>query len=367
MQQLQDKLHELLHEHIRVPRRDEHCVQLVVYVGGRVAVDLAVGPCDRRSLFNSWSVTKAFVATAVHLLVERGQLEYDAAVADSWPDFAAQGKHAITVRDVLTHRAGLSSLPADVNERLLCDWQQMTESLATARPCWSPGSETGYHFWTFGWIAGELVRRVDGRPIGRYVAEEICRPLGIDDFFLGIPAENTARVIPLRESEPRTSGSELYLRAAPPEITTAEFMNRAVVQQACIPGCGGIMNAHAIARHFALLANFGELDGVRLFKKDRVERMRELQTDAEDIILGKRYRKALGYFLGGAAEHGGDPRIGDRGLEFGHAGYSRALGFADPERGMAFGLTKNVMNPGTDRADSVAFRAAELIRAEIDG
>ena len=246
----------------------------------------------------------------------------------------------------------------------------MCTAIAELEPLWRPGSQTGYHFWTFGWIVGEIIRRVSGRPLPQFMRDELLSPLGIDDFYLGVDDSSARRVVPLREAEPTVYDGELpdlYLDAAPPALTSAEVLNRPDIQRACIPGCGGIMSADAIARHYALLAGDGAFNGRRLLSRGRVDRMRELQTDDFDHVAGKRYRKGLGYFLGGDEEHGGDPRLGDVGGELGHPGYSRAIGFADPERGIAFGLTKSTMNPLCPRDESVAFTIAEMVRAWIDG
>lgn len=228
----------------------------------------------------------------------------------------------------------------------------------------------GYHAWTFGWILGEIVRRVDGRPIAQFAREELCRPLGIEDFYLGIPDAVEERVAPLRQDAQHIAAgaqrSELGRRAMPPQTMPAEVVNRPDLRRACIPGGGGIMNARAIARHYAMLAGFGALDGVRILSAGRIDIIRALQVAAQDVVLGVPLRWGLGYVLGGDPAQGGAVFIGRSGGEFGHPGNGGSLGFADPARRMGFGLTKNLMTAGTDPTKSTAYLVAEAIREYVD-
>jgi CubicO group peptidase (beta-lactamase class C family) len=144
-----------------------------------------------------FSTTKGITATCIHLLAERGQVEYDAPVARYWPAFGGSGKEAVTLRDALTHRAGVPQMPDGLTPGDLGDWDRICAGIAAEAPLWEPGTQTGYHAYTFGWILGEVLRRVDGRPIARFVQEEICAPLGIRDLYVGIPDEAEARVAPL--------------------------------------------------------------------------------------------------------------------------------------------------------------------------
>ncbi len=367
MSDLQSNVQDRLEGYI--DRGDEHAVQVALYVDGVQVLNVAAGECTTDSLFCAWSVTKGIVATALHLLVDRGQVDYDHRIGDYWPEFAAHGKESVTLRHALTHCAGIPHMPPGCTPEQLCDWDLMCDAIAKLEPLWRPGSQTGYHFWTFGWIVGEVIRRVSGQPLEQFIAQEVCEPLGIRDFHLGIDDAAAPRVVPLREDRPTVYDgelSDLYLRAAPPALTSAAVLNRPEIQRACIPGCGGITSADAIASHYALLAGGGEFGGRRLLSRERINTMRELQTDALDQVAGKRYRKGLGYFLGGDEALGGDPRIGDVGGEFGHPGYSRAIGFADPERNLAFGLTKSTMNPLCPREKSVAYVLAEMVRTWVD-
>jgi CubicO group peptidase (beta-lactamase class C family) len=249
---------------------------------------------------------------------------------------------------------------------MMTDWEAMCAAIANHSPLWEPGTKTGYHAWTFGWLLGEVVRRVDGRPIEQFVQEELCQPLGITDFFMGISNSEAHRVAPLRQEAAHLADMEgwnnLKLRVMPPHVTTAEVVNRPDVLRAVIPGGGGTMNARAIARHYAMLANGGALDGVRVLSPQRIDIIRALQTDELDLVADVRIRKGMGYFLGGTAENGGAIAMGPSGKEFGHSGNGGSLGFADPERKFAFGLTKNLMRATPDATQSTSYLVAECIR-----
>jgi len=268
------------------------------------------------------------------------------------------------VRDALTHRAGVPHLPEGITPEALCDWDGICAAIAAHAPLWEPGAETGYHAYTFGWILGEVMRRIDGRPIETFVQEEICAPLGMRDIYVGIPDGVDGRVATL-ENAPRPEGmplpppDALILRAIPPQVgTTGEVFNRADVRRAAIPGAGGIMSARALARHYAAL--IGAVDGVRLLPAARVATATALQTDATDLVIGMPTRKGLGYFLGG-------PRspMSERGTAFGHPGAGGSIGFADPEYGLAVGFTKNMLRVAPDPTRASAFRVAERIRDSL--
>ncbi|MHB8574882.1 MAG: serine hydrolase domain-containing protein [Dehalococcoidia bacterium] len=161
--------------------------QVAAYLDGELVVDTWAGLADKESgravdgdsLFTVFSTTKGPTATCIHVLAERGLLKYDAPIARYWPEFAAHGKEEATVRDALTHRAGVPQLPADITPAMMCDWEGMCRLIAESEPLWEPGTKTGYHAYTFGWILGEMLRRIDGRPIAEFLQQEICRPLAI--------------------------------------------------------------------------------------------------------------------------------------------------------------------------------------------
>lgn len=362
----------------QVASGEEIGLQAAVYIDGELVVDAWAGvadeatgrPVDGDTLFTSWSTTKGFVATCIHILADRGQLDYDAPVATYWPEFAANGKAGVTVRHALTHRAGIPQMPAAVTPEMMTDWDAMCAAIAAHEPLWEPGTKTGYHAWTFGWILGEIVRRVDGRSLAHFAQEELCRPLGITDFYLGIPDAVEPRVATLRQDPQHLANTEdstgLNRAVIPPHVSTAAVVNRPDFRRASIPGGGGIMNARAIARHYAMLTNDGSLDGVRILSPGRVDLIRTLQTDEHDEVFGGPAYKGMGYFLGGDPARGGNATMGPAESAFGHGGNGGSMGFADPERRLALGLTKNYMRAPVEGQSTTAQLVADLVRSYVD-
>ena len=374
MTELQDGLQRLLDELVKSGR--ELGLQAAVYVEGQLVADVWAGDMKRGegartvdgdTLFTSWSTTKGFVATCLHILADRKQVDYNTPVAQYWPEFGCRGKEVITVRQALNHTAGIPQLPAGTAVDSLSDWDGMCAAIAELEPLWEPGVKAAYHALTFGWIIGEVVRRVDGRSISAFAREELCEPLGISDFYLGVPPAVEDRVATLVDDVAPEAGSGLREQALPLHTATADTMNLPAVRRAAIPGSGGIMNARAIARHYAALAAGGELAGVRILSADRVAAATALQTDAHDEVMEVRNSKALGYMLGGVEEEGGDVRIGSTGSAFGHPGLGGSIGFADPSRAMAVGFTKNLMTNHADRRLSEAYLVGQVARDWVDG
>ena len=337
---------------------EEVGLQVAAYLDGDLAVDAWAGLADEaagrsvdgETLFTAMSTTKGFVATCLHLLAERGMVAYDAPIAAYWPEFAANGKERATVRHALTHAAGVPHLPEGVTPEWLCDWDGMCAYLAAAAPLYEPGTRSTYHGATFGYIIGEIVRRVDGRPISVFAQEELCALLGIDDFYLGIPEAVAPRVATLRDDPAATAAIASLTgwarRIVPPQACSAAVFNRPDMRRASLPFAGGIMNARAIARHYAMLAGHGALDGVRLLSPARVEEMRALQAFEPGAIQDGKPRKGLGYMLVG------EPDERDR-YAFGHDGYGGSLGLADPARRLSVGLVKTLLRADTATADAI--------------
>ncbi|MBI4220806.1 MAG: beta-lactamase family protein [Chloroflexi bacterium] len=357
---------------------NETGLQVAAYHRGRLVADTWAGVADEKTgrkvdgdtLFTSWSTTKGWVATCVHILADRKKLAYDAAIATYWPEFAAKGKEKATVRHALSHMAGVPQMPANATPQMMCDWDAICRAIAAHEPLWAPGTKTGYHAWTYGWILGEIVRRVDGRPIARFTQDEICKPLGIRDFYLGIPDSIDGRVATLRHGPkpadaPEFAPDSFGARAMPPHLTSAEVVNRPDIRRASVPGGGGIMNARAIARHYAMLAEGGILDGVRVLSRSTIDAARTLQTDDVDVVLERRARKGLGYFLSGPADAGGAVAMSSNPGAFGHPGLGGSIGFADPENRFAFGLTKTLLTVVTEPTKTTSFIVAQEIRKAL--
>lgn len=232
-------------------------VQLSVWYRGEPVLDICEGYADPETrapvtpdtLFNVFSVSKAVTATALHIQVERGYLDYDDRISTYWPEFAQNGKEAATVRHALTHRVGVPQMPADMTPEKMCDWDVMTREIAALAPLAAPGQKTLYQSMTFGWIVGELVRRTDskGRDFNTFVQQEICAPLGVTDLWFGIPEEAASRVAVLsdrNEGDPPPPDTHLATAAMPPAVALVpRVFQRPDVQRACIPAVGGIFSA----------------------------------------------------------------------------------------------------------------------------
>ena len=340
----------------------EHGLQVAAYLGDQLIVDAWSGEADSTgrpvtgdTLFAVFSFSKAIAATALHLQAERGLVDYEAPVARYWPEFAAKGKDRIVVRHVLSHQSGIAQMPVGVTPELLADWDWMTSQIADFDRMFEPGAGSAYQSLVFGWIVGEIVRRTDplGRSFADFVRDELCRPLGIEDLWFGVPADLVDRVAELtstlsRERPPHET--ELSRLAKPDAVAPdAHVHNLAVVKQAIYPGAGGIMTARAGARVMAMLANGGELDGVRLLSSERVrgflvERPNGALLDGV-LFGGGRISAEIGvggYWLGGGTVLGGGNAI------LRHGGSGGALGWADLDRRLAVMINHNRMFEGYD-------------------
>ncbi len=290
--------------------------QVAAYLDGKLVIDAWAGladearniPVDGETLFTAFSISKGITATCIHILVDRGLVDYDAPIAQYWPEFAANGKARATVRDALTHRVGIPQEPPGFNMGMAANWEAVCRATAELKPLWEPGTKTGYHALTYGWMLGEVLRRVDGRPISQFLQEEICRPLGIESMYFGVPAEAEPRVATLK------TAARLDLRLNPSLSDPAAAFNRLEVRRAVIPAAGAIMNARSLARHYAMLAGGGELDKVRLLSQERVATAAKAEFEGHDPILSPAFgsafaqcRWSLGYSLGGRP----GPMVGD--------------------------------------------------------
>ena len=343
-----------------------HHGELVVDTWAGLA-DVASGrPVDGDTLFTSFSCTKGVTATAIHMLVERGVIAYDEPIAAHWPEFAQRGKQYATIRHALTHRAGVPHMPDGVTPQSMSDWDYMCDAIAALEPLWEPGTRTGYHAYTFGWILGEIIRRADGRPINQFVQDEICAPLGLDGIHLGIDDATEPRVATLVDGPrpadaPAPPPDALILRAIPPAVgILAAPYNLPEVRRAALPAHGGLMSARSLARLYAALTAGGELDGVRILPEERVRTTTRLQTDDLDLVIQQPVRKALGYFQTGPIT-----AMGPRTTAFGHPGAGGAIGFADPDHEFAFALTKSSLVAGAEPGTSAAEVVGALVRREL--
>ena len=317
---------------------EERGAQVAVYKDGELVVDAWAGVADVRSgrkvggdtLFPVFSTGKGVLATMIHLLAERGQVEYDTPIAHYWPEFAAHGKGGITVRHALAHTAGLPKTPPGTNHATICDWDWMCRAIAEMTPVSGPGEKMVYHPFTFGWLLGEVLQRADGRTVAQFLREEIAKPLGVTTMYFGVPAELEPTVAYLEEN---LTGPPLTDADDPSSSQLGPWMDRADARIACIPGANGIMNARAVARHYAALLP-GGAEGIELLPPERVRQALELQfsTGAREEACGR----GLGYIMG------------EEGMPtwFGHPGYGGSNGIANGRIGVAFGIARNLFSGG---------------------
>ena len=344
-------------EHIGAGVSVYHHGRKVVDIWGGLADEDAGTPWQEETLALSYSTTKGLTATCLHVLADRGLIDYAAPVSKYWPEFAQNGKEGITVYHVLTHQAGVPQIPEGLAGAGLFDWERVIHGIEQETPVWEPGTQSGYHAITFGFLVGELVRRASGKRIGAFLREEVCAPLGIDgEMFIGAPesvepkiAKLKSRIVitpELRERFKAMQENPDPLRARVLGISSGtepavggDQMDTPAGHRAEVPAANGIMSARALARLYACLGNYGELDGVRILSEERARTMSERQTFRKDRIISVEVGYALGYMTGGTEGWPQGPRV----TAFGHAGLGGSIGFCDPEIGMSFGLTLNAL------------------------
>ncbi|MEU9702879.1 serine hydrolase domain-containing protein [Streptomyces sp. NPDC047981] len=340
--------------------RDELGAGVTVQVRGETVVDLWGGWADaartrrweRDTVVNVWSTTKGVTALCAHLLADRGLLDLDAPVASYWPEFGAAGKETLPVRFLLSHRAGLSGLREPLTLAEFYDWEVTTARLAATEPWWEPGSRSGYHAMTYGFLVGEVIRRVSGRLPGAFLHEEITGPLGID-FTIGLPDKEADRVAELVHPRVASDAEQaaVFAQLAPaaraalanPPVGATEA-NSAAWRAAEVPAANGHGTARAVARLYGAFAERGPSGGDRILSEAAAERAREGQGSCRDLVLGAGFAHdtecALGLWLSGPnASYGPNPRA------FGHDGFGGSCGLADPEAGVSLGYVMNRMGP----------------------
>jgi CubicO group peptidase (beta-lactamase class C family) len=344
-----------------------------VYHRGRLVVDIWGGMADREAQ-RSWaedtlqlvfSTTKGVTALCAHLLVERGELDLDVPVAEYWPEFGVNGKASIPVRWVLSHRAGLAVVEGDLTLEQVLAWHPVATALAVQAPNWEPGTAHGYHVRSYGWLIGEVVRRITGRSLGRFFADEVATPLGLD-FWIGLPEAEEGRVAtlypPEAPSDPRAQDLMAVLMGpgtllgramtGPSGLFRYDGMwNTRAIHAAEMPSSNGIGTARALATMYASLV--GEVGRLRLLRPETVEAACVVQSEGTDKVLGFPMRFGLGFLLPPILSPGAGPQ------SFGHPGAGGSLAFADPEQEIAVAYVMNQMQLGLtgDR------RAAGLVEA----
>ncbi len=333
-----------------------------LYAGGRKVVDVWGGVADHKTgrpwsedtLTLVYSTTKGVAAICAHLMAERSELDLDAPVVEYWPEYGVEGKAATTVRNLLAHRAGLPALEPRLTPEQALAWDPAVEALAAQRPLWEPGTRHGYHAMTFGWLVGEVARRAVGRSLGRYLADEVAGPLGLD-LHIGLPETEEGRVSRLRPSPPPRLGQaelaamaperieQLRAMASPTSLTSRALnvtepplnFNQRAVHAAELPAANGIATARSLAKLYA--STVGEVEGIRLLRAQTVESATVERSAGPDAVLVLDNRFGSGFFLPSPFS----PLLGPR--SFGHSGAGGSLAFADPDAGIGFAYVMNQM------------------------
>ncbi len=373
-----------------------------VYVDGRAVVDVWGGLSDAEAK-RPWnedtialvaSTTKGATAICAHLLAQRGELDLDARVAEYWPEFGAAGKERIPVRWLLSHQAGLPVVDGPLTFEQACAWQPVIRALEAQKPAWRPGTEHLYHSVTFGFLVGEVVRRITGRSLGTFFADEVAVPLGLS-AWIGLPEAHEPRVARVGYAAPFTleemtagmiettgldrdtvvawmdavwSPGSVQARAA--ELggaldPTSDYPSTRAFRAAEFPFGNMLSDARSLARMYA--ATVSEVDGVRLLDPATVEQMTAVQTDRTrmhglppqlTIPADRSFYMSLGFWRACPPM----PWVGPG--SFGHPGSGGSVGFADPDAGVGFGYVPNLWSfrIGEPRASNLAAAVVACLR-----
>jgi len=327
---------------------------------GRMVVDLWAGhadaarsrPWERDTLVNVFSTTKGMTALCAHRLADRGELDLDAPASRYWPAFAQAGKGTLSVRALLNHSAGLPAIRRPLPPNALFEWEAPTDALASQEPWWEPGTRHGYHALTFGWLVGELVRRVSGRSVGRFFQEEIAGPLEADVHIGTGPTldARVAEVVPAPPPEPGEVNPLLELLKNPTSVAARAFLNPALPpdvvnttqwRRAEIPAANGHATARGLAQVYGAVAS-PEHAATEVLSAEGIERSGVEERSGPDLILFDQFvRYGPGFMLGTP-----DEPLGPNPGAFGHSGAGGSLAFADPAAKLGFAYVMNQMQLG---------------------
>jgi len=351
--------------------REEVGASVCVTLEGETVVDLWGGTADldtgepwkEDTVSVVFSSTKGATALCAHILASRGLLDIDAPVVEYWPEFGRAGKENITVKMLLNHQAGLPHVRKPLRQGAYYDWDIMVHALEEQEPFWEPGTRHGYEFVVFGWLVGEVVRRVSGKSLGRFFQDELAQPLGLD-FWIGLPEEIEPRVSKIIMFDFKQMMDTPFMRAALADTNsiqglalfndggtlTVDGVDSRAIHAAEIGGAGGITNARGLAGMYAPIACGGSLKNVNLVDGDTLARMSAVSSSTgQDMTLLIPIRFSLG-FIKSHDNRRQPPGMQDSVIlsedAFGHPGAGGSIGFADPRERMSFGYMMNKMGPG---------------------
>ena len=345
---------------------------VAVWVDGQPVVDLWGGHSDvartrawqRDTLVNVWSASKGVVALAAAMLVDRGLLAYDAPVARYWPEFAQRGKQDITVDQVMSHQAGLDGVDVPIRDDALYAWTPFVDAIAAMAPLWEPGSRCVYHPVTYGHIVGELIRRIDGRSPGRFIAEEIVNPLGLS-FFIGLPAAQDHRVAEMSAHDKaydwiRQGEKSAYPHSFRNPTLLATTPNNRAWRAAELPGANGQSDARSLATLYGALACGGSISGLRLLSAETLRQATAVRFDGIDACSLAPTVFAAGYRIGAI---GYGTHVAPR--HFGHTGWGGSVAFADPARRLGFAFVTSRLLGFDDGVDPRRARLLDAVYAAL--
>ncbi len=333
----------------------------VVDVWGGYVDEARSAPWEENTLTNVWSTTKTMTVLCTLMLADRGELDFHRPVTAYWPEFAAGGKHRIEVRHLMSHTAGLSGWTEHLEPEGLADWERCTSMLAAQEPWWEPGTASGYHAVTQGYLIGEVVRRITGVSVGSWFAEEVAGPLGAD-FFIGLPASEDARVSIVIPPPPVDFSAldlpQFAVRTLSNPPIDATMPRHEWWRRAEIPAANGYGNARSVALIQSLVAGRGAARGTRLVSEAGCDVIFEQQSDGMDLVLGMPARFGMGYGLSTEVMP-----IGDRACFWG--GYGGSLILMDQETDLTVCYVMNRMEAGLQgdlRGANIALAAAAAIQ-----
>lgn len=333
---------------------------VAVYFQGEKVVDIWGGsrdwegtPWEESTMAMSFSTTKGVASTCLHMCVDRGLIDYDDRVSEHWPEFAQNGKEEITVRQIMCHEAGLHRL-ADVvdSAETMRDWDAMVSAIEKMRPAYEPGTANAYHALSYGWLVGELVRRVSGKPIDEFIVDEIARPLGEKGLYCGLPEEERSRVARLLISsmlpgeEGSNGGGAMFVNpkvieemrrgmetVGPPGVETF-FASEPEPLDVPMPAVNGVFEARSLAHMYSALACGGKTNSAQLLSQETIDRAAAIQNTRPDLVLGLPLMWRLGY-------HATFTTSGVLPRGFGHFGFGGSGAWADPDQELACAMTIN--------------------------
>jgi CubicO group peptidase (beta-lactamase class C family) len=372
----------------QVARGDHHGVAFAAFFRGEPVVDVWAGhritpdgeaPWQNDTMALCFSTTKGVMATALHMAMERAGVSYDAPIASVWPEFGRGGKDEITIRQLLCHEAGVPQIRDQIDDVTeVADWEHMVAVMERLEPLWEPGTANGYHSINFAWLAGETLRRIDGRDVPIFIAEEISGPLRLDGLFIGTPEPEHSRIAPLLRGESPLAGGDdpdgmydsmipndsVLWKALSPRGSIFDFVNSPAGWSSCVPSFCGVFTARSLGKMYAALERGGELAGVRILHRESIDAATTVQNDRNDLVLFIAPRWRLGYMSGSSV-----PVLGPNPEAYGHVGAGGTYAGADPKAEVAFGLVYDKFGEteliGGARSTAVAYAtvaAAEAAR-----